>query len=276
MKTTSKLLFVIIALLAQSNRAYAQSDLLVAPTRLVINGPANGEVVVSNSGARSSTYRVSLVLRRMNGEGLLQQVEEADASPSEQAALQMITFAPRKVILGPGQSQTVRIGIRPSPDVASGEYRAHLLFRAIPDSTPAPATPESGPAPATSGAADGMSIALTPIFGVTIPVIARIGGVTSEVQLLSAQVDKNAGQSGLRLEIGRVGAGSVYGNVEVSAKGSTKPLVSVKGIAVYPEIASRSVFIPVSDQLTVPGSLIVRFNSTNADGQRTTVQIPAP
>ena len=257
-----------MVMLLLAGPAQAQSDLLVAPTRLVLEQNASSEVVVSNSGDRTSTYRVSLVLRRMNAEGLVNPVDEAAASPAEQAALQMINYAPRRVVLGPGQTQTIRIGIRPPQDLPAGEYRAHLLFRAIPDNPPeAPA----GPTPA----ADGMSIALTPIYGVTIPIIVRVGTVSASANLVSAVIATRNGQSGVLVALARTGQGSVYGNVEVSSPGANKPVAVVKGIAIYPEITDRSVFIPLANGVlpSAKAGLTVSFTQVGSGSQRATSQI---
>ena len=109
------------------------SDLLVAPTRIVLDGNTGGEVMVSNTGDKTTTYRISLVLRRMDASGQINPLDEALATPADAAALDIISYAPRKITLAPQQPQTVRIGVRAPPSLPPGEYRAHLLFRAVPD-----------------------------------------------------------------------------------------------------------------------------------------------
>ena len=66
----------------------AQGDLLVAPTRVIINSGGNAEVVLSNIGDKPATYRISLELRRMDEDGDFNDVEEAAANPAERAAHQ--------------------------------------------------------------------------------------------------------------------------------------------------------------------------------------------
>ena len=44
-------------------------DLLVAPTRVVLNGSRGTEVILNNIGEDVATYRVSAELRRMTPEG---------------------------------------------------------------------------------------------------------------------------------------------------------------------------------------------------------------
>ena len=109
--------------------ALAQGDLLIAPTRVIISKGGSSEVILSNIGSEPATYRISAELRRMTEDGDFHAVSEAEATPAELAALQMITYAPRRITLLPGQPQSVRIAIRPPEGIADGEYRVHLNFR---------------------------------------------------------------------------------------------------------------------------------------------------
>src|SRR5690606_12136656 len=114
------------AVLATPAPIAAQGDLLIAPTRLVLDGRRGGEVILSNIGDREATYRVELQLRRMTPDGELVQVDEASANLAEKAALEMIRYAPRRVTLPPDQPQAVRISARPGAELPDGEYRVHL------------------------------------------------------------------------------------------------------------------------------------------------------
>src|SRR3954454_17957992 len=83
-----------LAFLAPSAGA-AQGNLLIAPTRLILDGRRGDEVILANTGSEEETYRVSLELRRMDANGNLEVVQEADANATEKAALAMIRYAPR-------------------------------------------------------------------------------------------------------------------------------------------------------------------------------------
>ena len=48
----------------------------------------------------------------------------------------MIVYAPRKVTLAPHEPQAIRIAARAPEGLPDGEYRVHMLFRAIPPATP--------------------------------------------------------------------------------------------------------------------------------------------
>ena len=55
-------------------------DLLVAPTRIVLDGRKGTEVVLNNIGDEPATYRISVEFRRMDGSGTLQDVAEPTAA----------------------------------------------------------------------------------------------------------------------------------------------------------------------------------------------------
>ena len=52
--------------------ALAAGDLLVAPTRVILDGSRGTEVILNNIGSEPATYRVSLELRRMLPDGSLE------------------------------------------------------------------------------------------------------------------------------------------------------------------------------------------------------------
>ena len=116
---------------AATSPAYAAGDLLVAPTRVILDGSRGTEVVLNNIGDVPATYRISLEIKRMTAVGGLDEVAEDAANATEQAALSMIAVTPRRVVLPPNQPQVVRVGARVPEGTPPGEYRAHLLFRAV-------------------------------------------------------------------------------------------------------------------------------------------------
>ncbi|MBP7134817.1 MAG: molecular chaperone, partial [Sphingomonadaceae bacterium] len=159
--------------------AIAAGDLLVAPTRVILDGSRGTEVVLNNIGSEPATYRISLELRRMLPDGSLEEIDPAKADSHDATTLGMISYAPRRVVLPPNQPQSIRIGVRAPQGLPDGEYRAHMLFRAIPDAKPV----ESG-----AGRKDGVSIALTPIYGVTIPIIVRQGSLAASAAIANPRI----------------------------------------------------------------------------------------
>lgn len=151
----------------------AQGDLLVAPTRVVLDGSRGTQVILSNIGSEEATYRIGLELRRMTEKGKLVPVEKVDANDIEEASLGMIRYAPRKIALPPGQPQAVRLAVRPGADLPDGEYRVHMSFKAIP--RPREVTEE------ITTQENEVAFRLVPIYGITIPIIIRHGRVEAQV-----------------------------------------------------------------------------------------------
>ena len=234
--------------------ARAAGDLLVAPTRLVLDGSRGTEVVLNNIGGVPATYRISLEVKRMTALGGLDEIDEADANATERAALDMISFSPRRVTLPPNQPQVIRVGVRVPEGTAAGEYRAHMLFRAVPDAAPAAADPAK---PAT-----GVSIALTPIYGITIPVIVRVGDLGATASIGEARVEQTADGPAFAFDLARTGNRSVYGDIAVTRPGVAEPLLLARGIAVYPEIGARKVSLRVPPELAeaLKGPVRIRYS----------------
>ncbi len=216
----------------------AQGDLLVAPTRVILDGARGTEVILSNIGSEEATYRIGLELRRMTENGRLEPVESTEASDTENAALEMIRYAPRRITLPPGQPQAVRLAARPGSDLPDGEYRVHMSFKAIPKVRE---VTEGEPSTAS-----GVSIQLTPIYGVTIPIIVRHGRVEAQVAITQPRVEQSEDGPVLALTMSRNGESSTFGELRVTKAGVDEPLVISRGLAIYPEIGTREVRIPIS------------------------------
>lgn len=229
---------VLLGLMASVSPARAQGDLLVAPTRVIINGAGNAEVVLSNIGDKPATYRISLELRRMEESGDFSEVDETAATESERAARDMVRFAPRRVTLLPGQPQAVRLSVRPAEGLPDGEYRVHMSFRAIPAAQPAETTEEAAPA-------SGVSIKLTPIYGITIPVFVRQGRLEAQAAIAGARLVRLEKQSLLEVDMTRTGKRSVYGEL-IGRNARGEVVFSLRGIAIYPEVGRRKVHVQLN------------------------------
>ena len=219
--------------------AQASGDLLVAPTRIIFDGRRGTQVILNNVGAEESTYRISLVLRRMGPNGKLAEVKPEEANEKENGALGVIRYAPRRVTLPPNQPQAIRLGLRGTEDLGDGEYRAHLLFRAIPK------TPAATEAVAQ---ATGLKIQLIPVYGITIPLIIRKGKLQATAAITNPHLVTDPRGQILAFDLARQGNKSVYGEIRVTRQGESEPAMVAKGIAVYPELETRKVFLPLAPE----------------------------
>jgi hypothetical protein len=223
------LLFGILFLqLLWCGRTMAQGNLLLMPRRVIFEGPKRYEELnLANSGKDTARYVISLMHVRMKEDGGFEEISQPDSG--ERFADRFIRFFPHSVELGPGESQVVKIQLTKINELAPGEYRSHLYFRAVPDKAP---LGEEVPVKDS-----GISIRLIPIFGISIPVIIRVGASVTQVRLsdLSVQMVDDTVPI-LEMTFHRTGNMSVYGDISVyytSAAGKTILAGTAKGIAVY-------------------------------------------
>ena len=222
-----------LMMLAAPSAQAGVGDLLVAPTRVVLDGRRGAEVILNNIGDDVATYRVTAELRRMTPDGNLVDVTEPNAG--EKAAQEMLLYAPRRITLPPNQPQAIRLSARAPEGLPDGEYRVHMLFRAVP-----PPRPQVAPEKI-----EGVAFQLRPIYGVTIPVIVRLGHLEAKAAIANVRKVTADGKPAIALDISRTGDRSTFGAVKVFKAGVADPIAQVNGIAVYTEVGQRSVTIPI-------------------------------
>ena len=148
-----------------------QGDLLITPRRVVFDGSTRSiDLNLANTGDDSATYAISLIQIRMTEEGQFETITEPD--PGQKFADRFIRYFPRSVSLAPGESQVIKVQVTRRSELEEGEYRSHFYFRAVPDTKP---LGEQDAIQVT----DEISVQLVPVFGITIPVIIRMGASTT-------------------------------------------------------------------------------------------------
>ncbi|NVO21349.1 MAG: molecular chaperone [Bacteroidetes bacterium] len=186
------------------------------------------ELNLANTGKDTARYNVSIVQYRMKEDGSFEEITEPD--PGQNFADKFIRFFPRSVTLAPNESQVVKMQLTKSNLLEPGEYRSHVYFRAVPVER---ALGEED----TRKDSTGISVKLVPIFGITIPVIIRVGESTTQVSLSDISiVSVDDTTTRLKITFNRTGNMSVYGDIKVthiSPEGKSTVVGMVKGIAVY-------------------------------------------
>jgi P pilus assembly chaperone PapD len=119
--------------------------LLVAPVKLDFEGRIrSGTFKIMNRDPVNVSYRISFA-------PLIEKDKGKDAKD-------WVRFSPRRIKLGPGEHQTVRVVVRKPMDLAPGEYTARLLIQAIP------------PARKAEQSSDQIKINLDIVYGISIPI----------------------------------------------------------------------------------------------------------
>ncbi|RZK47663.1 MAG: molecular chaperone [Pedobacter sp.] len=181
---------------------------------------------LANVGKDSATFMISFIQIRMKDDGTFEKITEPDSA--QRFADKYIRFYPRTVTLAPNESQTVKMQITKASEMLPGEYRSHLYFRAVPTGKP---LGEKEPA------ADSLiSINIVPVFGISMPVIIRVGETDAQIQLSELALRESANGPALDITFQRSGNMSVYGDVvvdHISSTGQSTRVGNVNGLAVY-------------------------------------------
>lgn len=220
----------------------AQGDLMIMPKRLVFEGRKKaGELSLVNTGKDTARYEITLVHYHMKEDGTMVELKGSDSTFLK--ADKFIRFFPRSVVLAPNEAQTVRMQVINSGKMTDGEYRSHFYFRAVPN--PDPHAYKPGKKDSTA-----ITFRLKPIFGISVPVIIKVGESTAKAGLDNASFENKAGKAPLvKATLTRTGNMSLYGDITVdyiSPDGVVTKVAAVKGIAVYTPIEQRHVKIPLN------------------------------
>jgi len=228
------------------DHGFAQGDLLITPRRVVFEGSKRSmDLNLANTGQDTAVYAISLIQIRMKEDGGFETITEPD--PGQRFADRYLRFFPRTVTLGPNEAQTVKIQLIRTSELTDGEYRSHFYFRSVPGKKPL--GEEEKQEDTTT-----ISVKLIPVFGITIPVIIRVGASNVKVTLsdLSFRTERDANPL-LGMVLNRTGNMSVYGDITVdhiSPQGKTTRVGAANGVAVYTPNTSRKLRLNL---INVPG-----------------------
>ncbi|HWH82478.1 MAG TPA: molecular chaperone, partial [Burkholderiaceae bacterium] len=217
------------------------------------------QIDLNNNGTETTTYRITLVNRRMSESGEFSLIDSP--RPGEQFADDLIRYSPRQVVLLPGASQTVRISLRKPADLPAGEYRSHLQFDRVPD---------SGGASSIAGAAlaaGEVGVQLKLLVGASIPIIVRHGETAASVTLSGLELLQPVGNrvALASVVLQRSGNRSVYGDLGASftpREGTAQEVGKAAGLAVYSPNPLRRVRLelkPPAGQSLARGTLHLSF-----------------
>lgn len=252
-------LFILFSFLFNSN-VKAQGNLEITPKRVVFEGQKRiTEVKLVNIGSDSANYAISFKQYRMTEDGTFQEITTPDLG--QNFSDKNIRYFPRSVMLAPNESQVIKLQLIRSELLGPGEYRSHLYFRSL---TP----PKALGVEDIKKDSSLVDIKLLPIFGITIPVIIRVGESNTTLNITDIKLEKTAvGTSKLDLTINRIGNMSAYGDLSVlyiDSKGKEIKIGLSQGIAIYSPNLLRRIKIELDDKPSVDlnkGTIRVLFSS---------------
>jgi hypothetical protein len=163
----------------------------------------------------------------MSENGSFETITQPDAG--QKFADKYFRFFPRNVVLAPNEAQAIKVQLMNTNELEAGEYRSHIYFRAEAETKPL--------GEQKSNEDSSISVRLLPVFGISIPVIIRVGESTMDINLsgVSFSMENNTIPA-LTMELNRTGNMSVYGDISVdhiSTEGKVTRVAIAKGLAVY-------------------------------------------
>ncbi|PCH70509.1 MAG: molecular chaperone [Bacteroidales bacterium] len=227
-----------------SGKVMAQGNLLITPRRVVFEGKKKiQELNLANTGKDTATYNISFKQIRMTEDGQFEEITQPDLG--QNFASNYLRFFPRRVTLAPNEAQLVKMQLVKTNLLQAGEYRSHIYFRGVPQKNPLGGKEDQSET-------TGLSVSLTPVFGITIPVIIRRGESTTQVSVSDLKFERDKDLiPGLGLKLNRTGNMSVYGDIRVnyiSSEGKQSLVGLLKGLAVYMPTVSRTIRIKLENQ----------------------------
>jgi hypothetical protein len=238
-------------------------DINIYPRRIVMDRRQRvASVGLYNKIPHEGEYEIAVVDMVMTDSGTIipfsNLPENADTSRVRTAS-DMLRWSPRRVLLPGSEAQTIRIMARPPADLPDGEYRAHFTVVSVPADVDDGFSIDDA---LTTGEKDAGKVGVTirPRFGISIPVILRIGETTLEVGLQDFALSRSDSGTQVALTVTRKGTRSAYGDLTITAAGQDEPLVTARGIGVYPEIAERKLRLAVNPAFDLgklrPGTIL--------------------
>jgi P pilus assembly chaperone PapD len=257
-------LIILLTALCASETLLGQGSLLLTPKRVVFEGKKNSEIInLANMGKDTAQYIISLVEYRMKEDGAFEEITQEENGAF--SASPFLRFFPRTVTLAPNEAQVIRLQVdKKAAQIANGEYRSHLYVRAVPKILPQGDT--------QINQETGIGVTLVPIFGISIPVIIRVGESVANLTISELRISKSADLNSLNMTLNRSGKVSIYGDIvvdHIAENGKSTQVGIIKGLAVYAPNELRRVKLPLNNDLQVnyhSGKLVTRFNC-NVDGK---------
>lgn len=258
--------FSLTAMTAFAQPSSAQ-QVMVSPGTVVFEDRTRGaELLVANTGSRTSTYRLDTTYFMMREDGLLTEVKGPHPSDS---AVEMLRYSPRQFQLAPGDSQIVRMAVRKPRSLPPGEYRVHLRVTNLGEVAENPTLPRSDRSFAR------ISLRVTR----AVRVLVRHGVEPGRVRVANLAAEKSEeGRFRVTFDLQRRGAASSKGTYMLFNRdrrsGRTEEKFLQQGVIIYKDLPSRRIsHVLPADALTRHREICVAYHDANTSGKRRSLDV---
>ena len=231
------LFFVVIA----GSSFYANAVNMSAHRIYLDNNKINQSFVIFNQN--TDTQNCSLGLRHYDFDDIGTMTIPTLSDTPENSAESWIRFSPKKFVLTPAHSQTVRFIMRRKANITAQEYRAYLVVDCGVESRPVETLTNDNQAKLT----------VSPKLVHNIPIIVRTGALEAKVTLSDIKIVSGV----VHFNINRTGNRSVYGDVGLFNKKTGDRVSFQTGVSIYPETSRIALSLPTGEYNTK--DLVLRF-----------------
>lgn len=199
-KLNLRILVLVLCIVPQLSLA----NLLIHPTRVNFTTDQRSQIItLANTSQKTTTYQLQWSEKVALRTGGYREMQENEKSQYPIVS-QFLRFSPRQVTLKPGERQSVKLLLRRTRDLSEGEYRSHLLFKALPTAVEKDSGPQNNP-----------TMTINMILNFAIPVALRVGEYDVDISADKTEVIydpiNNAGN--VFVELTRNGLHSPYGDM---------------------------------------------------------------
>lgn len=238
------------------------SSVEIYPHKIIFEpGQRSAEVLLINSDDVAYTYRMGWNQLYYSKDGSI----TADPDVKTAPASNMFRYAPRQVILQPGESQSIRVMVRRPKDLKDGEYRSHMLFQ---QQAAVPTLKELKQQADQQSSEKGFQMKLYVALGMTIPVIVRQGQGEAVVTLSDVKISKDIvnGKPSYKLDLILSREGEYSSRIYIDVEGEYNKYLSEISYPLYTDSSNYHFSVPLPDSVSDESKLKVTVSQEMRKG----------
>ena len=223
----------------------AHAALLVMPIWIIFKDrDRTANITLVNTGGKEAVYKIGWRYQKQTESGAYEILENSEGTAFDIS--KMVLYSPRQVTLLAGGKQRIRLSLRRPPDLADGEYRAHLALTRMASS------PDAEELARKNLKSDKIQLSLGTNVGYSLPVIIRQGSYDVAAKVEKFEMVPAEGKSPRRVKVtlSRTGKHGVFGKLTLywtPPGGAEQEVGILNNVNIFPELTSRYANVPIKD-----------------------------
>lgn len=205
---------------------------------LLDNDKRNDTLQIFNSSSETKYYKIEFIHQKQTESGGYTKIAKKD---SKNNADEILIISPKRIIIQPKSSQTVRFQRKNLNNVNNGDYISFVLIQELEDPNKTAVNVESNVKKSKE-----LSISITPLFGVSFPVIIRKGETSFNLNVLSLNPAIVNNKPALSLYVEHKGMHSSRGSFKLTYKG--KLIAIASDVNIFASTPQRQVALAIADE----------------------------